>query len=125
VGLLAAVPQLNGGGSLPPATQDRSVLVHWQGAPGTSLTEMDRITTAATRELAAVPGVRDVGAELGRAVRSDQVSGVESGQIWVTLDDAADYDGTVTAVTSVLRGYPGLRSDLSTYPQDRVQAVGS
>jgi Cu/Ag efflux pump CusA len=122
LGVLAAVPQI-GGRSLLPAPQDRSLLIHWQAAPGTSLTEMTRITSAATREVAAVPGVRDAGAELGRAVRSDQISGVDSGQIWVTLKDSADYDTTVTAIGNVLEGYPGLRSDLSTYPQDRVRTV--
>jgi len=125
LGLLAALPQVTGGGSLVPATQDRSLLIHWQAVPGTSLTEMDRITTAATRELASVSGVRDVGAELGRAVRSDEVAGVESGQIWVTLADSADYDTTVAAIGTVLQSYPGLRSDVATYPQDRVQQVRS
>jgi Cu/Ag efflux pump CusA len=124
-GVLAAVPQVGGGRSLLPAAQDRSLLVHWQAAPGTSLTEMDRITTAATRELARVPGVKDVGAELGRAVRSDQVANVDTGEIWVTLRDSADYDATVAAVGQVLQGYPGLHSDLVTYPQDRVRAVRS
>jgi Cu/Ag efflux pump CusA len=125
LGLLAVVPQVTGGGSLVPAGQDRSLLIHWQAAPGTSLTEMDRITTAATRELASVSGVRDVGAELGRAVRSDEIAGVDSGQIWVTLADSADYDTTVAAIGTVLQGYPGLRSDVATYPQDRVQQVRS
>jgi len=125
VGLLAAVPQMTGGGSLLPAPQDRSLLVRWQAAPGTSLTEMNRVTTAVTRELAALPGVQDVGAELGRAVTSDQVSGVDTGRIWITLRDRADYDTTVASVGRVLTGYPGLRSDLVTYPQDRVSTVSA
>jgi Cu/Ag efflux pump CusA len=126
-GLLTAVPQVlgNGGGTLLPETQDRSLLVYWQGAPGTSLTEMDRITTAAVREVAKIDGVRDAAGELGRAVRSDQVAGVESGQIWVTLADSADYDRTASRVADVLESYPGMRSELVTYPQDRVRTVGS
>jgi Cu/Ag efflux pump CusA len=120
---LAAVPQIDGR-SLLPSPQDRSLLIHWQAAPGTSLTEMTRITREATRELmTSVPGVREAGAELGRAVRSDQTAGVESGEIWVTLADSADYDTTVAAIGRVLQGYPGLRSDLATYPQDRVRTV--
>jgi hypothetical protein len=40
--------------------------------------EMDRITALATRELRAIPGVRDVGAHVGRAITSDQVVNVNS-----------------------------------------------
>jgi Cu/Ag efflux pump CusA len=122
---LVAVPQLGAGRSLLPSPQDRSLLIHWAGAPGTSLTEMQRITTAATKEVATVRGVRDVGANLGRAVTSDQVVNVDSGQIWVTLSDTADYDTTVAAVRRVLDGYPGMRSGLATYPQDQVRTVQS
>jgi Cu/Ag efflux pump CusA len=112
-----------GAQSLLPSPQDRSLLIHWEAAPGTSLPEMVRITTAATKELSTVPGVRHVSAHLGRAVGSDQVVNVNSGEIWVNLAGAADYDKTVAATQRVLDGYPGLRSDLVTYPQDRVSAA--
>ena len=118
----AAAPQL-GGGSLFPSPQDRSLLIHWDAAPGTSLPEMVRVTTAATRELSAVPGVSHVGAHLGRAITSDQVVNVNSGEIWVNLAEEAGYDRTVAAIQRVLHGYPGLRSSVVTYPQDRVHAV--
>jgi hypothetical protein len=39
---------------------------------------MDPITALATRELRAIPGVRDVGAHVGRAITSDQVVNVNS-----------------------------------------------
>lgn len=50
----------------------------WEAAPGMSQPEMDRITALATRELRAIPGVRDVGAHVGRAITSDQVVNVNS-----------------------------------------------
>ena len=120
---LVAVPQLGGGRSLLPSPQDRSLLIHWSGAPGTSLAEMERITTAAAKEVATVHGVRDVGANLGRAVTSDQIVNVSSGEIWVTLADDADYQTTVAAIGRVLHGYPGMQSSLVTYPQDEVRNV--
>ena len=130
VALLLALPMLalvalprDGASSLLPSPQDRSLLIHWEAAPGTSLQEMVRITKAAVRELGSVPGVRNVGAQLGRAVTSDQVANVDAGEIWVTLADSADYEATVGAVQQVIRGYPGLRSDLVPYPQDRVRVI--
>jgi CzcA family heavy metal efflux pump len=119
---VAVMPQLDSR-SLLPSPRDRDLLIHWQAAAGTSLPEMTRITAAAARELRAVPGVRGVGAHVGRAVTSDQVVNVNSGELWVSLAGSADYDATVTAVRRVVQGYPGLRADLRTYPVDRVRAV--
>jgi Cu/Ag efflux pump CusA len=103
--------------------QDRSLLIRWESAPGTSLPEMVRITTSAMKELSVIHDVEHVGATVGRAITSDQVVNVNSGQIWITLGDEADYDKTVVAIQRVLHGYPGLHSDLATYPQDRVRLV--
>jgi Cu/Ag efflux pump CusA len=66
-----------------------------------------------------------VGAQLGRAITSDRVANVDSGEIWVTLADTADYDRTVAAIQRVLDGYPGMRGTVVTYPQDLVGAVPS
>jgi Cu/Ag efflux pump CusA len=122
VSVLAAIPQL-AARPLLPSPQDRSLLIHWQAVSGTSVAEMARITRAATKEVSSVNGVRHVGAHVGRAVTSDQVVNVNSGEIWVTLSDTADYTTTVATINRVLRGYPGVHSDLVTYPQDRVRAA--
>ncbi|MEA2322117.1 MAG: hypothetical protein QOD81_1967 [Solirubrobacteraceae bacterium] len=111
------------GEALRPSFKDREVLVHWDAAASTSLPEMHRITTRATAELRAVPGVRDVGAHVGRAVASDQVVGTGSGEMWVTIDPSADYDGTLASVRRVVGGYPGLRGRVLTYETDRTSGV--
>ena len=118
---LAALPAL--GHSLLPAFQERTLVLQWDGAPGTSRTEMNRITTSASRELRSVPGVTGVEAQVGRAVLSDEVAGVNAGQIWVTLDREADYDATVAAVEDVAEGYPGLEQEVSTYSAARMREV--
>jgi len=121
--LLAIIPQATGNSSLLPALQDRNLLLHVQALPGTSLIEMDRITAAAGNELQALPGVRSVGTHVGRAIGSDQLTNVNSAEVWITLDDKADYARTKAAITTVMHGYPGLRTDLVTYPGDRVGQV--
>src|SRR5690349_19157198 len=120
---LAIIPQTGGNSSLLPALQDRDLLLHVQALPGTSLTEMDRVTAAAGNELQALPGVRSVGTHVGRAIGSDQLTDVNSAEVWITLDDRADYARTKAAITTVMHGYPGLRTDLVTYPGDRVGQV--
>jgi len=124
VAALAVVPQL-GGGSMLPALQDRNLLLRVETAPGTSLQEMDRITAAAGRELRSVPGVKSVGAHVGRAVGSDQLVNVNSAELWIMLNDRTDYDRSRTAIKAVMAGYPGLKANLLTYPSDRIAQVTS
>ncbi len=119
---LAALPQLGGQPALP-AMQDRNLLVNWEGAPGTSRAEMNRVTARATQELRATPGVRNVGAHVGRAVAADQVGGINGGQMWLTLHSSADYASTRAAIQAVLAGYPGVVHELSTYPEARVRQI--
>jgi Cu/Ag efflux pump CusA len=121
--LLAIIPQTSPNSSLLPALQDRNLLLHVEAAPGTSLIEMDRITATAGNELQTLPGVKSVGTHVGRAIGSDQLTNVNSAEVWITLDDRADYARTKAAITTVMHGYPGLRTDLVTYPGDRLGQV--
>jgi Cu/Ag efflux pump CusA len=118
----AVIPQLNGT-SLLPTPQDRNVLIRWEATPGASLPEMERVTTLAAQELRRLPGVRDVGAHVGRAISSDQPVNVNAAQIWVSLTDAAPFDSTVQSITQLMHLYPGVRSDVLTYPQNQVNAI--
>jgi CzcA family heavy metal efflux pump len=106
-----------------PSFRDRDVLIHWDGAPGTSHLEMTRIITAASQELRSISGVRNVGAHVGRALTSDQVVNVNSGELWVSIAPDADYDATLASVEEVVAGYPGLRRDVVTYSAERVGQV--
>jgi Cu/Ag efflux pump CusA len=121
---LVSVPQI-GGRSLLPTLQDRNLLVQLQTVPGTSLPEMDRIAAAASRELRALPGVSNVGTQVGRAISSDQLVNVNSAEVWITLDGAADFDRSKAAIQSVLDGYPGVKSHLASYPDSRIAQVMS
>ena len=67
------------GNSLLPTFKESELRIRWNGPPGTSLPEMSRITALAGRELRSIPGVRDVGAHVGRAITGDQVVGVNAG----------------------------------------------
>lgn len=115
---LVTTPRIASG--LLPTVRDRNLLVQWDAAPGTSRTEMARIVTAASAELHEIDGIADVGAHVGRAILSDQVVEVNSGEIWLTVAPGVDYDATLAQVRSVVDGYPGLARDVATYTSDRV-----
>jgi len=113
---VAALPFL-GQPSLLPAFKEPYLTIQWEGAPGTSRPEMDRIVARASQELRAIPGVRNVGGHVGRAVFGDQVVGINSAQLWVSIDPAANYDATVAAVQETVDGYAGLGREVTTYVQ--------
>lgn len=118
---LAALPFL--ATPLLPSFKEPNITIHWEAPPGTSYPEMSRITTRASRELQAIPGVRNVAANVGRAVLGDQIVDVNSAQIAVSVDAAANYDATLAAVRRVVSGYPGLRSEVQTYLKETTGQV--
>ena len=120
---LALAPQLAGSHPVVPVLADKTLVVHWNAIAGTSDQEMSRITEAAAVELRALPGVANVGGHVGRAITSDQVGDVSSGELWVSVAADASYADTAAAVDRVIAGYPGLTSKISTYPQERIDQI--
>jgi Cu/Ag efflux pump CusA len=119
-GIAITLPMLH---PAPPVFQDRDLDVSWTGAPGMSLTELNRITALADRELLAIPGVMQVSATLGRAATSDQTDNTNTGHIWIELKPQADYARTLTAVDDVVEGTPGMQGPVSTYETDAMTGV--
>jgi len=118
---LGVLPAL--GQSLLPDFKERDFLMHWVTAPGTSHPEEVRITTAASKELRAIPGVRNFGAHIGQALAADEVVGVDFGENWISVDPKVDYDQTLDEIHEVVEGYPGLRRDVQTYLKERIREV--
>jgi CzcA family heavy metal efflux pump len=117
-------------GSLPhlgeaflPDFKETDFLMHWVEKPGTSLEAMRRITVQASRELRAIPGVRNFGAHIGRTEVADEVVGPNFTELWISVDPAVDYDGTVARIQAVVDGFPGLYRDVLTYLRERVKEV--
>ncbi len=77
----------------------------------------------ASRELRAIPGVRNFGSHIGRAEVADEVVGPNFTELWISLDPAVDYDATVAKVQEAVDGYPGLTRDLLTYLKERIKEV--
>ncbi|MGH8580960.1 MAG: efflux RND transporter permease subunit [Gammaproteobacteria bacterium] len=118
-----ALPVL--GQSLLPSFKETDVRIEWESAPGTSRLEMNRTVARAASELRLIPGVRNVGSHVGRAITGDEVVGINSGELWVSLDPAADYDATLVAIREVIDGYPGVDHEVQSYQPERIgEALG-
>jgi Cu/Ag efflux pump CusA len=107
--------------SVLPELEEMHLLVRWEGSSSTSHPAMSRITGRIGQEIRSIPGVREVSGQVGRAVMSDKRMDVNSGELWVSLDQEADYDATVAAVSGVVSSYPGLSGEVMTYLQARVR----
>jgi CzcA family heavy metal efflux pump len=114
-------PQL--GQSLFPEFKERDFLMHWITTPGTSLPEENRIILAASRELRAVPGVRNFGAHIGQALMGEEIAGVDFGENWISIDPKADYEETLGEVEGVAQSFPGLFRNVETYLNERIDEV--
>jgi len=117
---LASVPFLRQE-SLAPDFKETDLVVRLDGGSGASHPAMSRIATLASHELRSIPGVRNVSAQLGRAITSDRRTNMSSGELWVSIDPSADYDATVAAVRQTIAGYPGLDTEVMTYLQAKVR----
>lgn len=124
VGGLIVLPSI-GSADLIPTLKDRDILVRMKSAPGTSLPAMMRITTAASAELRAMPGVRSVGAHVGRASNSDLVTSVDRAEVWVSIAADADYGKTLAAIETSMRSHPSVTAEVSAYPNMRVREVAT
>jgi CzcA family heavy metal efflux pump len=111
------------GQELLPSFKERDFLMHWLTKPGTSRVEMYRITQQASRELRQIPGVRNFGAHIGRALAADEIVGINFTENWISVDPAVDYDATVAAIQEAVDGYPGLVRDVQTYLKERIREV--
>ncbi|MCA8949693.1 MAG: efflux RND transporter permease subunit [Planctomycetes bacterium] len=106
-----------------PHFRERDFLMHWVEKPGTGIAAMARITERVSRELRAIPGVRNFGSHIGRAEFGDEVVGPNFTELWLSVDPEADYDATLAAIQEVVDGYPGLQRDVLTYLRERVKEV--
>ncbi len=117
IGGLGATPLVFRRAKAEPVFREPYITVRLQGAPATSRVEMDRVITRIGAELRTITGVQNVGAHVGRAVFGDEVVGINSAEMWVSVDGIADYDATVAAIRETVMGYPGLHVEILTYVQ--------
>ncbi|MES2792272.1 MAG: efflux RND transporter permease subunit, partial [Planctomycetota bacterium] len=106
-----------------PNFQETDFLMHFLERPGTSIEAMDRITIQASRELRAIPGVRNFGSHIGRAEVADEVVGPNFTELWISIDPDVDYGKTLGKIQEAIDGYPGLYRDVLTFLRERVKEV--
>ncbi|MBX9581861.1 MAG: efflux RND transporter permease subunit [Gemmataceae bacterium] len=108
-----------------PEFQETDFLMHYIAKPGASVEEMGRMTVLASRELRAVPGVRNFGSHIGRAEVADEVYGPNFTELWISIDPDVDYPATLKKIQAAMDGYPGMFCDVQTFLKERSKEVVS
>jgi Cu/Ag efflux pump CusA len=111
------------GQDLFPTFKERDFLMHWITKPGTSIREERRVVTRASRQVRAIPGVRDFGSHIGQALLGEEVAGPNFGENWISVDRTADYGRTLASIRRVEAGNPGIYHDVQTYLRERIDEV--
>lgn len=129
IGVLAGAFTVSGLAVLPlgreflPDFQETDFLMHFLERPGTSIEAMDRMTILASKELRAIPGVRNFGSHIGRAEVADEVVGPNFTELWISIREDVDYKSTLAKIQAAMQGYPGLYCDVQTYLKERSKEV--
>src|SRR5262249_46007018 len=85
-----------------PNFQENDFLMHWVEKPGTSLEAMQRLTALASKDLRALPGVRNFGSHIGRAEVADEVVGPNFTELWISVDPKAEHTKTMAEIQKVI-----------------------
>jgi len=117
---VAIIPQLAIAEPSSPSLHDKTVLVQLDALSGTSMGEMGRISADVGQELSGLAGVAGVGGHVGRAITSDQVVGVNSAELWVSIKEGSNFRDVAASVQEAVDGYPGLKGKVVTYGEQRV-----
>jgi Cu/Ag efflux pump CusA len=117
---IGLIPMVDIGPRLP-IPQERDIVITWEADYGTSHPEMVKVTQDVISKLRTVPGINNAAAHIGRAVLSDKINNIHSGEIWLSIDDDVDYTSTLAAIEKVVKEYPEMKSEVMTYGQQSLR----
>jgi CzcA family heavy metal efflux pump len=106
-----------------PEFKETDFLMHWVEKPGTSLEAMQRLTARVSKDLRAIPGVRNFGSHIGRAEVADEVVGPNFTELWISVDRNVDLAKTQRNIEELIESYPGLYRDVLTYLKEVIKEV--
>ncbi|QDV16237.1 Cobalt-zinc-cadmium resistance protein CzcA [Gimesia panareensis] len=121
LGALATVPYL--GGEFLPNFRESNFVVFMAGKPEESLQESVRVGQHVANRLLEIPGVASVAQQIGRANLSEDTWGPNISEIWVSLDDQADYDIVLQQIRGSVAEVPGHVFQVKQFLRERIDEV--
>ncbi|KQP48979.1 acriflavin resistance protein [Methylobacterium sp. Leaf108] len=116
------------GSTFLPDLKEGHLILHMAGAPGTSLQESMRLGTRITAALKAIPGIRAVASQIGRAEAGQDTAGTHYSEIHIDLDPGlggAAQKAVEARIRAVLADFPGAAFSLKTFLTERIEETVS
>ncbi|MBD8908471.1 efflux RND transporter permease subunit [Methylorubrum zatmanii] len=116
------------GGAFLPDLKEGHLILHMASAPGTSLQETLRLGAHVTAGLKAVPGVRAVAQQVGRAEAGYDLGGTHDSEIHIDLEpglDGAAQERAEAGIRALMAATPGASFSLKTFLTERIEEVVS
>lgn len=126
LGGAALLPLL--GGTFLPDLKEGHLILHMAGAPGTALQESQRMGVRITDALRAIPGIRAVASQIGRAEAGQDTAGTHYSEIHIDLDqglDGAAQKAVEARIRALAAGFPGAHFSLKTFLTERIEETVS
>jgi len=121
----AAVPMvLSFGGELLPEFQEGDFIIQMTSLPGTSSAEMMLVGRKVSKDLLAMPHIRTVSLQVGRAELGEDTVGTDFGEYQITLKDmdGVDIVELQKQLQQDLAGrYPGVKFAVKTFVTERIE----
>jgi CzcA family heavy metal efflux pump len=121
IAAIAALPFL-GGTFMPDFREGHFVLQVSSSIPGTSLDEMLALGERISTEVLALPYVKTINQQVGRAELGEDTWGPHRSEFHVELkpDATVDQEAAQQALRDILEHYPGIQSEVVTFLGDRI-----
>jgi len=117
----SALPFL--GGEFLPDFRESNFVLFMAGKPDSSLPESVRVGGHLAEELQQIPGVVSIAQQIGRANLSEDTWGPNVSEVWVMIDDGADYDSTLNEIRERVDQIPGYQFQVKQFLRERIDEV--
>jgi CzcA family heavy metal efflux pump len=118
---LAAIPYL--GGEFMPDFRESNFVVFMAGSPDTSLAESVRAGRLVAQKLQEIDGVVSVAQQIGRADLSEDTWGPNISEVWIVIEEQADYDTVLREIRKQLETVPGYAFQVKQFLRERMDEV--
>jgi CzcA family heavy metal efflux pump len=121
LGSVTTIPFL--GGEFLPNFRESNFVIFMAGKPEESLQESVRVGQHVAHRLQEIPGVASVAQQIGRANLSEDTWGPNISEIWIALDDQADYDTVLQQIRDRVAKVPGHIFQVKQFLRERIDEV--
>ena len=111
------------GGEFLPDFRESNFVVFMAGKPDSSLAESERIGTRLAERLLKINGVKSIAQQIGRADLSEDTWGPNISEVWIVMDEHADYDVVLDEIRQATEEIPGYLFQTKQFLRERIDEV--